>query len=119
MLETGLALISLNLPPTWSFFSQFSIGSVLHSLRSLFSVHSRSSNSSSSTQLDKPNGHVNMHDGPEAGSQDVELVPHRTLAEFDNKVEGQCGMNQYQARENLDGSINVHTSVEQTEFRIV
>ncbi|KAL8734327.1 MAG: hypothetical protein Q9166_001525 [cf. Caloplaca sp. 2 TL-2023] len=123
MLETGLALISLNLPPTWGLFSHLSLESVLNSLRSLFSTQSRGSSRGSSGSFEKTKGraYVNMHHKGynDVESQDVELVPHRAVAEFDTKVEGQSGVGSKQKGGDWRGGISVHSSMEQTESRIV
>ena len=121
MLETGLDLIALNLPPSWSLISRLSVKSVLQSLRSLLSLRSRNSSRSDPTlpTTSKDHTYVNMEDGSSAASQNMELVPHAAVAEFDNKVECQRGVYSQHTTANVEGFINVERRMEQTESRIV
>ena len=120
MLETGLALISLNLPPSWSLISRLSVKSVLQSIRRLLSLRSRISSRSDPALpfATKDHIYVNMEDGSSAASQNIELVPHAAIAEFDNKVECQRGVYSQHTTANVEGFINAERRMEQTESRI-
>lgn len=121
MLETGLAIFALNLPPSWSLISRFSIGSVLQSLRSLLSLRSHESSRLYPAQPNKnpDHKHFNKRNDSRANSQDVELVPHASLAEFNNKVESGRAMYPHHTTGDVEGFISVERSMEQTESRLV
>ena len=121
MLETGLALIALNLPPSWSLISRLPVKSALQSLRSLLSLRSRSSSRSNPTQDTEMKDHTygNMGDGSSAASQKIELVPHAAVAEFDNRVESQRVVYPQRTTADLEGFISVERRMEQTESRLV
>ena len=121
MLETGLALIALNLPPSWSLISQFPIGSILQSLRSLLSVGSSGSRHSDFTTTTQTKDHTyrNRWKGSDANSQSIELVPHTALADFDNKVETEQAFYPPHVNGHVEGTIKVQRSMEQTESRLV
>ena len=121
MLETGLALIALNLPPSWSLISRFPIGSILQSLRSLLSVGSSGSRHSDFTTTTQTKDHTyrNRWKGSDANSQSIELVPHTALADFDNKVETEQAFYPSHVNGHVEGIIKVQRSMEQTESRLV
>ena len=121
MLETGLALIALNLPPSWSLISRLPVKSVIQSLCSLLSLRSRNSTRVDPTQSTAATDHtyVDMGDGSSAASQNIELVPHAAVAEFDNKVESQRGVYPLPTMAYMGGFINVERRMEQTESRMV
>ena len=122
MLETGLALIAINLPSIWGLTSHISIDSVLRSVRSLLSVHSHESSASSRRYngLDDDSYiHMNMD---AAGSRNVELVPQvgsgKLSTSITGKVESEYDKNHHTARSDLENGIGVQWSMQQTEMSL-
>ena len=85
MLETGLALIAINLPSMWGPTSHISIDSVLRFVRSLLSVHSRDS-SGSSRHYNCIKNQSYRRKNSDTGSQNVELVPQVGLSQLNTTV---------------------------------
>ena len=74
MLETGLALIAVNLPSLWGLISHLSPDSLLHSIRSLLSIRSHTSSIGGFHSFNKHTDNRYQRKGSDAASQHVELV---------------------------------------------
>lgn len=121
MLETGLALIAINLPSIWGLTSHISIGSVLRSVRSLLSVHSHDSSGSSKRYNGLKDDSYN-HRNSDAGSQSVELVPPvgsgKLNTAITSKVKSEHDKDHHKARYDLEDGISVQWSMQQTEMNL-
>ena len=121
MLETGLALIAINLPAIWGLTSHISIDSVLRSVRSLLSVHSRDPSGSSRHHSGVKN-HSYRRKNSNTSSQNVELVPQVGLSQLNTavtrNVESPYKEEYGKARSDLEGGINVQWSMQQTEINL-
>ena len=124
MIETGLALIAVNLPSIWGLVSHFSITSILDSLKGIISLRSTKNtrNDISRRYAELDDDKWRIHKSPsDHASQITRLVSNAqidTLATRDDLESG------YQA-ETANGSIidkgngiDVRRSIVQTETRI-
>ena len=118
LLETGLALIAINLPSIWGLTSHISIGSVLRSVRSLLSIHSHDS-SGSSRRYNGRSDDSYLHMTSDTASQNVELVPQVGSSMLNTaitgKVKSEYDKGHPTARSDLENGIGVQWSMEQTE----
>ena len=121
MLETGLALIAINLPSIWGLTSRISIDSVLRSVRSLLSIHSHDS-SGSSRRYNDLNDDSYIHMNSDAGSQKMELVPQVGSSELNTAITGkdksEYDKDHHKARSDLENGIGVQWSMQQTEVSL-
>lgn len=89
MLETGLALIAVNLPSLWGLITQGSVRSTLRSLRSLLSINSHSPENASRQYVGLTE-QSNPRKKPYPGSQSIELVPQKGRGEFETAITRDC-----------------------------
>ena len=121
MLETGLALIALNLPSLWGLISHFSLKSILRSVGSLLSVRSHASgnNSRCYAGLEDP---PHVGGSSKAASQNIELIPPGGRAKFTTAatrdLQSNGSIDSYRAGTKLEQGINVQRSMKQTEMRV-
>ncbi|CAG8979098.1 hypothetical protein HYALB_00000229 [Hymenoscyphus albidus] len=108
MLETGFALIAVNLPSLWGLISQFSPESIIRSVRSLISLRSNlSSHHSTRGGVGDPLSYTRKNSS--SASQNIELVSPNDIADFSITAERARAQNH---DHDLESGIQVQQSVQ-------
>lgn len=120
MLETGLALIAVNLPSIWGLISHTSVNSFLGSFKSLLSIRSKTSNPDSRQYVGLQNKRHRRKSSADT-SQDIRLVPSAGNAHIDTSatrdLESGYEMKGIPKRIAPENGIDVQRSIVQVETR--
>ena len=118
MLETGLALIAVNLPSIWGLVSHSSVNAVLTSLRGLLFLDSKDSSGVSRRYTGLDNEWHTRKSSTETG-QNIRLTPNSRNAQINTSamrdLEGGYELKNTDGRAATRDGIDVQWNVEQTE----